>query len=186
MTCRQAAGRGGRGSGGWWRPRRKGGCREAGSARRSGRRRAMGELSTAMAAPQATAQRAAAGFGAGSQSSCLCAADTVGSARATAAASVGAGTSAPRPCSGCTRAASVTAKARIALRTTAPLIAEMTGIFTAPLHHARDRRERNSSSRRTRLSRARRSRRSRPCCGGRCCRKRGPFHVPRKARTAGR
>ena len=153
MSCRQAAGRGGRGSGGWWRPCRKEGCRAAGSARRSGRRRAKGELSTAMAEAQATAQRAAAGSGAGSQSSCLCAADTVGSAGAAVAASVGTGADAATLCSGCTKAASVRAKARNALRTTAPFIAKMTGILTAPLHHARDRRERNSSPRGTRLSR---------------------------------
>lgn len=154
MSCRQAAGRGGRGSGGWWRPLRKEGCRAAGSASRSGRGKAKGELSTAMAAAQPTAQRAAAGVvGAGSQSSCLCAADAVDSAGAAVVASVGTGANASSPCSGCTNAASVTAKARNALRTTAPFIAKMTGIFTAPLHHAHDRRERNSSPRGTRLSR---------------------------------
>lgn len=153
MSCRQAAGRGGRGSGGWWRPCRKEGCRVAGSARRTGWSKAMGALSTAMAAAQETAQRAEAGSGAGSQSSCLCAADTVGSAGAALAALVGTGADAPTLCSGCTKAANATAKARNALRRTMPFIAKMTGIFTAPLHHARDRRERNFTPRGTRLSR---------------------------------
>ncbi len=187
MSCRQAAGRGGRGSGGWWRPRRKEGCRAAGSARRSGRGKAKGELSTAMAAAQATAQRAAAGVGAGSQSSCLCVADAVDSAGAAVVASVGTGANASNPCSGCTNAASVTAKARNALRTTAPFIAKMTGIFTAPLHHAHDRRERNSSARGTRLSRGAGDLGAAVLAAAVAVSgNSGPFHDPQKTRTAGR
>ena len=96
----------------------------------------MGGVSTAMAAAQVRAQTAAAGFGAVPQSSCACAAATVGSACAMAAASVGTGANVPRLCRGCTRAASARAMARIALRPTATLITELTGIFTAPSHHA--------------------------------------------------
>lgn len=149
MSCRQATGRGGRGSGEWWRPRRKGGWREAGSARRSGRIRATGGVSTAIAAAHARAQTAATGFGAVSQSSCVCAAATAGSARTATAASVGAARSASRLCSGCSRAASATAAATSALRTTARFIAEITGIFTEALSHTRDRRQTKSGLRRS-------------------------------------